>query len=63
MGQPRWAVAVLTSEQPSILAFHHPPADLGVEIQQRVGLGDRVIEPHTSMSTINSRSFRYVGVC
>jgi len=22
-----------------------------------------VIEPHTSMSTINSRSFRYVGVC
>lgn len=40
-GQLRWAAAVLTSEQPSILAFHHPPVDLGVEIQQRVGLGDR----------------------
>jgi Icc protein len=40
-GQLRWAAAVLTSEQPSILAFHHPPVDLGVEIQQRVGLDDR----------------------
>lgn len=38
-GQLRWATA--TSEQPSILAFHHPPVDLGVEIQQRVGPGDR----------------------
>lgn len=26
---------------PTILAFHHPPLDLGVEIQQRVGLEDR----------------------
>lgn len=40
-GQLRWAAAVLTSQQPSILAFHHPPVDLGVEIQQRVGLDDR----------------------
>jgi 3',5'-cyclic AMP phosphodiesterase CpdA len=37
----RWAAAVLTGEQPAILAFHHPPVDLGVEIQQRVGLEDR----------------------
>jgi 3',5'-cyclic AMP phosphodiesterase CpdA len=39
--QLRWVAAVLTSEQPAILAFHHPPIDLGVEIQQRVGLDDR----------------------
>ena len=39
--QLRWVAAVLTAEQPSILAFHHPPIDLGVEIQQRVGLDDR----------------------
>jgi 3',5'-cyclic-AMP phosphodiesterase len=39
--QLRWAAAVLASEQPSILAFHHPPIDLAVEIQQRVGLDDR----------------------
>lgn len=39
--QLRWVAAVLTSEQPSILAFHHPPIDLAVEIQQRVGLDDR----------------------
>lgn len=39
--QLRWAAAVLTSEQPAILAFHHPPVDLGVKIQQRVGLEDR----------------------
>ena len=39
--QLRWVAAVLTAEQPSVLAFHHPPIDLGVEIQQRVGLDDR----------------------
>jgi 3',5'-cyclic-AMP phosphodiesterase len=39
--QLRWVAAVLTSEQPAILAFHHPPIDLGVEIQERVGLDDR----------------------
>jgi 3',5'-cyclic AMP phosphodiesterase CpdA len=39
--QLRWVAAVLTSEQPAILAFHHPPIDLAVEIQQRVGLDDR----------------------
>ena len=39
--QLRWAAAVLTSDQSAILAFHHPPVDLGVEIQQRVGLDDR----------------------
>jgi Icc protein len=39
--QLRWAAAVLTGEQPAILAFHHPPVDLGVEIQQRVRLEDR----------------------
>ena len=39
--QLRWVAAVLTAEQPSILAFHHPPIDLGVGIQQRVGLDDR----------------------
>jgi len=39
--QLRWVAAVLTSEHPAILAFHHPPIDLAVEIQQRVGLEDR----------------------
>jgi len=39
--QLRWVAAVLTSEHPAILAFHHPPIDLAVEIQQRVGLDDR----------------------
>jgi 3',5'-cyclic-AMP phosphodiesterase len=38
--QLRWAAAVLASEQPTILAFHHPPVDLGLEIQQRTGLDD-----------------------
>jgi len=29
------------SEQPAILALHHPPIDIGAEIQERVGLYDR----------------------
>ncbi len=41
-----------------------PNSDINVQVRKghRMSLAS-VMEPHTSMSTINSRSFRYVGVC
>ena len=41
-----------------------PNSDIKVQVRKghRMFLAS-VIEPHTSMSTINSRSFRYAGVC
>lgn len=49
--------------QPAVDAAE-PNSDIKVQVRKghRMFLAS-VIEPHTSMSTINSRSFRYVGVC
>ena len=49
--------------QPAVNAAE-PNSDIKVQVRKghRMFLAS-VIEPHASMSTINSRSFRYVGVC
>ena len=49
--------------QPAVDAAE-PNSDIEVQVRKghRMFLAS-VIEPHTSMSTINLRSFRYVGVC
>jgi 3',5'-cyclic-AMP phosphodiesterase len=40
--QLSWLQSVLSAgPSPAVVALHHPPIDLGVEIQQRVGLEDR----------------------
>jgi Icc protein len=41
--QLAWLETALADEPhlPAVIALHHPPIDLGVEIQQRVGLQDR----------------------
>ena len=59
-------IAVISTRTPGT---HRPqPAEPNSDIKVQVRKGHRmfpasVIEPHTSMSAINSRSFRYVGVC
>lgn len=36
-----WLDRVLADGTPTVVAMHHPPIDIGVEIQRRVGLQDR----------------------
>ncbi len=70
LAQRGWQVEVLErAAEFTEAGTHRPqPAEPNSDIKVQVRKGHRmflasVVEPHTSMSTINSRSFRYVGVC